>query len=392
MDLPVKNHNDIFSKIKQIIGRNIYVNLLALNIEKSLFLFSLSQIIIEGLFMNYLVTGGSGFIGSHLVEHLLKNGHSVISIDNFDDFYDYKIKIVNTLESVGRPPEFEFRNKDFDIQKLIFSTSTSNFQLYYQDIRDKRGLESIFRKHKIDLVIHLAALAGVRPSIERPLDYEEVNVRGTMNLWEICRGQKINKFICASSSSVYGNNVKIPFSETDLVDHPISPYAATKKSVEIIGHTYHHLYGIDMIQLRFFTVYGPRQRPDLAIHKFTKKIFSKDEIPFYGDGFTARDYTYISDIIEGIQKSIIYIENNNEVYEIINLGENEVITLNEMVETIEAELQIPARRNYLPIQPGDVKKTNADIQKATTLIGYQPATNFQNGIKKFVEWFLRKST
>ena len=342
--------------------------------------------------MNYLVTGGSGFIGSHLVEHLLKNGHSVINIDNFDDFYDYKIKIKNTLESVGKTLEFSFHEKQLDIQKLIFETSIKDYQLYYQDIRNKEGLEKIFQKHKIDVVIHLAALAGVRPSIERPQDYESVNIKGTMNLWELCRDFKIKKFINASSSSVYGNNEKIPFSEDDSVDHPISPYAATKKCIEVLGHVYHHLYGIDMIHLRFFTVYGPRQRPDLAIHKFTKLISENKEIPFYGNGSTARDSTFIDDIIEGIHKSITHIESQNQVYEIINLGESQVINLNEMVETIENELEKKSIKKNLPLQPGDVEKTNANIQKAKTLIGYQPRTHFQNGIKKFVEWFLRNGS
>ena len=342
--------------------------------------------------MNYLVTGGSGFIGSHLVEHLLKNGHSVINIDNFDDFYDYQIKIKNTLESVGKTFEFSFHEKELDIQKLIFETSSKKYQLYYQDIRDKEGLQTIFQKHKIDLIIHLAALAGVRPSIERPLEYEEVNIKGTMNLWELCKDFEVKKFINASSSSVYGNNEKTPFSEDDSVDQPISPYAATKKCGEILGHVYHHLYGVDMIHLRFFTVYGPRQRPDLAIHKFTKLISSKQEIPFYGDGSTARDYTFIDDIIEGIHKSICYIETKDKVYEIINLGENEVINLNEMVMIIENELEKKSVKKNLPLQAGDVQKTNANIHKAKTLIGYQPRTHFQNGIKKFVEWFLRNGS
>ena len=342
--------------------------------------------------MRYLVTGGSGFIGSHLVEHLLKNRHSVINIDNFDDFYDYKIKIRNTLESVGKSFEFSFHNKEHDIQKLIFETSTKHYQIYYQDIRDKEGLEKIFAKHKIDGVIHLAALAGVRPSIEKPLEYEEVNVKGTMNLWELCKEFKIKKIICASSSSIYGNNIKIPFSETDNVDRPISPYAATKKCTEILGHVYHHLYGINMIHLRFFTVYGPRQRPDLAIHKFSKHISENRIVPFYGDGSTSRDYTYIDDIIDGIMKSIHYLEKNNEVYEIINLGENEVITLEEMLAAIEENLEKKAQKKLLPIQAGDVHKTNADITKAKTLIGYHPTTRFQNGIKKFVEWFLRNGS
>ncbi len=343
--------------------------------------------------MTYLVTGGSGFIGSHLVEALLKNGHSVINVDNFDNFYDYKIKVANTFDSLGLENEksqFQFQNKEADIQKLATETLTDNYKLYYQDIRDKEGLKKIFENHSIDLVIHLAALAGVRPSIERPLEYEEVNIKGTMHLWELCKEFEVKKFVCASSSSVYGNNEKIPFSETDNVDKPISPYAATKKCGEIMGHVYHHLYGIDMIQLRFFTVYGPRQRPDLAIHKFSKIISGNQEVPFYGDGRTARDYTFIDDIIDGILKSVQYLENHDHVYEIINLGESEVINLNEMVTTIETELNQKAVLKKLPMQPGDVQKTNADISKAKSLIGYKPTTHFQNGIKKFVEWFLKK--
>jgi UDP-glucuronate 4-epimerase len=340
--------------------------------------------------MVYLITGGSGFIGSHLIERLLRNGHSVINIDNFDDFYSYQVKIKNTLESIGKISDFEFSEKETDIQHLASLSRSDQYSLYWQDIRDKNGLENIFKNHHIDMVIHLAALAGVRPSIERPLEYEEVNVRGTMNLWELCKEFNIKKFICASSSSVYGNNEKIPFSETDNVDNPISPYAATKKSGEVIGHVYHSLYHIDMIQLRFFTVYGPRQRPDLAIHKFAKLISEDQAIPFYGDGSTARDYTYIDDIIDGITKSILYLETHSGVYEILNLGENQVITLSEMVNTIEKALGKTANKKILPMQPGDVTKTNADITKAMALIGYKPATDFQNGIKKFVEWFLRK--
>jgi len=339
--------------------------------------------------MNYLVTGGSGFIGSHLIEQLLKNGHSVINIDNFDDFYDYKIKIRNTLESIGNYSDFEFSDKTSDLAHLSSITQSSNYKLYTEDIRDKNTLKKIFENHPIDLIIHLAALAGVRPSIERPLEYEEVNIKGTMNLWELCKEFNIRKFINASSSSVYGNNDKIPFAETDNVDRPISPYAATKRCVEVLGHVYHNLYNIDSIHLRFFTVYGPRQRPDLAIYKFTKLITEEKEVPFYGDGNTSRDYTYINDIIDGIIKSIIYLENNSDLYEIINLGESEVVSLNEMLSSLEATLKKSAIKKNLPMQPGDVLKTNADITKARTLIGYKPATNFQNGIKKFVEWFLR---
>lgn len=284
--------------------------------------------------MNYLITGGSGFIGSHLAENLLKSGHTVINIDNFDDFYDYSIKIKNTLESVGLPIDFQLSNKNEDIHKLIEVTKSEKYQLYYQDITNKEALLEIFSQHKIDMVIHLAALAGVRPSIERPLDYEKVNILGALQLWEMCRDFKVGKFICASSSSVYGNNEKTPFAETDNVDRPISPYAATKKSVEVLGHVYHHLYGIDMIQLRFFTVYGPRQRPDLAIHKFTRLMLEEKAIPFFGDGNTARDYTFVDDIIDGVVKAAQYLKQHSNVYEIINLGESEVITLNQMLETI----------------------------------------------------------
>lgn len=340
--------------------------------------------------MTYLITGGSGFIGSHLVERLLKNGHSVINIDNFDDFYAYPIKVKNSLESVGKSTAFEYINKDSDLQNLAAQIKSDKYSLYVQDIRDKEGLKNIFAIHTIDFVIHLAALAGVRPSIERPLEYQEVNIRGTMNLWELCAEFGVKKCICASSSSVYGNNTKIPFAETDPVDHPISPYAATKRSGEILGHVYHHLYHIDMIQLRFFTVYGPRQRPDLAIHKFTKLISENQEIPFYGDGTTARDYTYIDDIIDGILKSADYLQSHSHIYEIINLGESEIIPLTEMLSAIEQALNKKAIKKLLPLQPGDVQQTNADITKAKNLIGYKPTTNFQNGIKKFVEWFLRK--
>ena len=342
--------------------------------------------------MNYLVTGGSGFIGSHLVERLLREGHSVINVDNFDNFYDYQIKVQNTLESVGDDSCFDFDHKLTDIAKLIDRTKSEQYRLYYQDIRDKDGLEKIFQAHSFDMVIHLAALAGVRPSIEKPLEYEEVNIRGTMNLWELCKYFGINKFVCASSSSVYGNNEKAPFAETDFVDEPISPYAATKKCGEILGHVYHSLYKIDIIQLRFFTVYGPRQRPDLAIHKFAELLYLNEKIPFYGDGTTARDYTFIDDIIDGVAKSISYLHNHEGVYEILNLGESDVITLQEMVSVLSEELNINPVLHRLPMQAGDVLRTNADILKAKTLISYQPKTKFQNGIKIFVEWFLRKKT
>ena len=340
--------------------------------------------------MNYLVTGGSGFIGSHLVEKLLESGHSVINVDNFDDFYDHQIKIKNTLESLKLSVDFPFENKADDLLHLQKITQSPNYQLHTCDLRNLADLKAVFETHKIDMVIHLAALAGVRPSIERPLDYVDVNITGSMHLWELCREFEVKKFVCASSSSVYGNQERVPFAEDDVVDFPISPYAATKKCGEILSHVYHHLYDLDIIQLRFFTVYGPRQRPDLAIHKFTKLIGNQQEIPFFGDGSTARDYTYIDDILDGILKSVQYLEENTKVYEIINLGESEVVKLGEMIACIEESLGQKAQIKKLPMQPGDVQKTNAKIDKARSLIGYNPKIKFQNGINRFVEWFLNK--
>jgi len=313
----------------------------------------------------YLVTGGAGFIGSHLCDYLLNEGHRVVVVDNFNDYYDVKIKERNIEENL----------------------KNSKYKLYRGDIRDFDFLKKIFEEENVEMVINLAAMAGVRPSLENPLLYEEVNVKGLMNLLELCKTHGINKFIQASSSSVYGNNKDAPFKETAVVDYAISPYAATKKSGEVMGHVYHHLYSIDMIQLRFFTVYGPRQRPDLAIHKFTRMITAGEAIPFYGDGTTQRDYTYIDDIIDGVVKSIKYLENNKKVYEIFNLGESHTISLNEMVGTIEAGLGIEAKIDRQPMQPGDVKKTYADITKAKEILGYNPKTQFKDGIKKFLSWY-----
>ncbi len=313
----------------------------------------------------YLVTGGAGFIGSHLCDYLLSQGHSVVIIDNFNDYYDISIKERNVEGNLKNPA----------------------YKLYRGDIRDLELLKTVFDENEIDMVINLAAMAGVRPSLENPLIYEEVNVKGLMNLLETCKNKGINKFIQASSSSVYGNNKEVPFKESAVVDFAISPYAATKKSGEVMGHVYHHLYNIDMIQLRFFTVYGPRQRPDLAIHKFTKMITAGESIPFYGDGTTKRDYTYIDDIIDGIVKSIRYLEKNENVYEIFNLGESNTVSLKEMVSTIEEELGIEANIDRQPMQPGDVEVTYADISKAKELLGYDPRTDFKDGIKNFVEWY-----
>lgn len=332
----------------------------------------------------YLITGAAGFIGSNLVKKLLKNGNRVINIDNFNEYYDTSIKIDNVLHSVGvstNCPDFE---------NLKNCVDSKTYSLKIIDIRDLIELKKIFRNHTIDAVIHLAAAAGVRPSIEDPMFYQDVNVKGTMNILECCREFGITKFVMASSSSVYGNNKKVPFSESDVVDFAISPYAATKKSCEVIGHSYHHLFNIDMAILRFFTVYGPGQRPDLAIHKFTKMIEEGSSIPFYGDGESKRDYTYIDDIVYGIIKTIDFVENNNNVYEIFNLGESETISLSKMVKTIEEALGKKANINKLPMQPGDVNITFANVDKAKKMLGYNPTMEFNEGIKRFVAWYRRK--
>ena len=332
----------------------------------------------------YLVTGAAGFIGSHLVTKLLSEGNKVINVDNFNNYYDVNTKISNVLESVGIEKD---DNLKLDNLKEKIQENTDKYILEIVDIRDMNEMSRIFEQNKIDVVVHLAAMAGVRPSIQDPLLYEEVNVRGTMNILELMKKNNIKKFVCESSSSVYGNNEKVPFSEEDNVDRAISPYAATKKTCEIIAHTYFYLYNINTIMLRFFTVYGPRQRPDLAIHKFTKMISAGEKIPFYGDGTTQRDYTYIEDIIDGVTKSIKYVEENKNVYEIINLGESETISLKRMVETIEKELKIKANLDIQPMQDGDVNRTYADISKAKEILKYKPETKFDDGIKKFVNWY-----
>jgi UDP-glucuronate 4-epimerase len=312
-----------------------------------------------------LVTGGAGFIGSHVIDHILASGHSVINIDNFNDFYDKSIKESNILGHL----------KFIDKYKLI-----------REDISNKQFLFNALKKFKIDAIIHLAARAGVRPSIENPNQYFIDNVIGTQNILDYAKDNNIKNLVMASSSSVYGNNKKTPFSETDAVDNPISPYAATKKSNELQAYTYHHLFGLKIIMLRFFTVYGPRQRPDLAIHKFMKLIMQGKPIPFYGDGSTARDYTYIDDIVQGILSSLNYLETHSLVYEIINLGNNNPVNLNEMVKTIEKILNQKTTLYKLPIQQGDVDITFADISKAERILDYKVQTPFKTGIKKFYEW------
>jgi len=314
--------------------------------------------------MKVFLTGVAGFIGSHLAERLLRQGCEVIGIDNFDDFYDPKIKRDN-------------------IQKCL---KNNNFKLIEADIRDTAAMDKAVSAD-IDIIVHLAAKAGVRPSIEQPLLYADVNINGTMVLLEAAKNNNIKKFIFASSSSVYGNNKKVPFSEDDNVDFPISPYAATKKACELICHTYHKLYEINMTCLRFFTVYGPRQRPDLAIHKFAKLIERDKEIPVFGDGSMSRDFTYIDDIIDGTVAAMEKCDGFN----IYNLGESEPIVLNDLITYIEQALGKKAIRQSLPLQPGDVERTYADITKAKKELGYNPSTNIEQGLGKFVNW-LRNSS
>lgn len=315
-----------------------------------------------------LITGAAGFIGSHLTEKLLASGEEILGLDNLCDFYDRKLKKHN-LEII----------KNIDPE--------NNFSFAEVDIRNSEKLKRIFGKYSIDTIIHLAAMAGVRPSIEDPILYQEVNVRGTQNLLECAKEFEIKKFIFASSSSVYGNNKKTPFAETDNVDHPISPYAATKKAGELLCYTYHDLYEIDIICLRFFTVYGPRQRPDLAIHKFARIMQKRKPIPFYGDGSTARDYTFIDDIVDGLKKSLKWLRDNANVYEIINLGNNKPVKLSRLVEVVSEHFEHDIQINRLPIPKGDVIITFADISKATNLFEYDPKTSIEAGLDEFFKWF-----
>ena len=314
--------------------------------------------------MKALITGAAGFIGSHLSERLLDDGWMVVGLDNFDDFYDPQIKRRNINDCV----------KD------------KNFQLIEADIRDGAAMDKTVG-NDIEIIVHLAAKAGVRPSIAQPLLYADVNVNGTMVLLEAAKKHRVGRFIFGSSSSVYGNNEKVPFSEDDNVDFPISPYAATKKAGELVCHTYHHLYGIHIICLRFFTAYGPRQRPDLAIHKFAKLIEQDKPIPVYGDGTMMRDFTYIDDIIDGTVAAMDKCEGFN----IYNLGESQPITVNDLITEIENALGKKAVREYLPPQPGDVERTYADISKAVRELEYNPSTNIQTGLANFTTW-LRKNT
>lgn len=312
----------------------------------------------------YLITGGAGFIGSSLADSLLAKNHRVIALDNFNNYYDPKLKRENIAAHLHNPL----------------------YKIYEADICDAKAMEAIFSENHIDYIVHLAARAGVRPSLEDPIGYAMSNVIGTNIILEQARKHGIKKIVLASSSSVYGINKKVPFSELDNVDKAISPYAASKKENEVLAHVYHTIYDLDIILLRFFTVYGPRQRPDLAINKFVSALEQDKPIDLYGDGNTYRDYTFITDIVSGIESSLAYLDNHEKVYEIINLGSNNPIKLKNMIETIEHVMNKKAKINHLPMQPGDVEGTYADINKAKKLLDYKPNISFEDGIREFIKW------
>ena len=320
--------------------------------------------------MRILVTGAAGFIGSHLCERLIERGDEVVGLDNFDPFYD---------------PEVKRRN-------LAALLDHSRFRLIEEDIRQAEDVEAALGGiGAIDVVVHLAARAGVRPSIEEPVLYSQVNLDGTTAMLELARRRDIKRFVFGSSSSVYGNNQKVPFSEQDPVERPISPYAATKRAGELLCHTYHHLYDLSVVCLRFFTVYGPRQRPDLAIHKFARLLAEGQPIPMYGDESTRRDYTYVDDILQGVEGAIEYTRRNEPVYEVINLGESDTTTLSRLIDLIARAMGVVPNIERLPLQAGGVQQTYADISRARQLLGYAPQTKIEDGIPRFVEWYQMQS-
>lgn len=313
--------------------------------------------------MSILVTGCAGFIGSHFVDRMLAQGEQVIGIDSFDAFYHRDIKEANLLSAMDH----------------------HGFRLVEGDIRDQSRLASL--PETIDGIVHLAARAGVRPSIAHPVVYTDVNLMGTALLLEFARERGVPSFVFASSSSVYGNNEKVPFSEDDSVDHPISPYAATKKAGELLCHAQTRLHGTSCICLRFFTAYGPRQRPDLAIRKFSRLLLEGEELPRYGDGGSARAYTFIDDIVDGVSSAPDFSRGSQGRYEVINLGESRTITLSEMICAVGDSFGREPRVRVLPMQPGDVERTFADVSKAHDLLGYRPSTEFMDGMKTFASWY-----
>ncbi|HLG14393.1 MAG TPA: GDP-mannose 4,6-dehydratase [Blastocatellia bacterium] len=313
--------------------------------------------------MNLLITGGAGFIGSHLVDRVLADSRARVTVvDDFNDFYDPAIKRANVSPHLAR----------------------EDFELVEADICDSRAMDRLFERERFDVVVHLAARAGVRPSLVLPLEYARTNVLGTYSLLEGARRHAVKQFIFGSSSSVYGIGARVPFSEDAALVHPISPYAATKIAAESACRVYSHLYGIRVVCLRFFTVYGARQRPDLAIHKFARLIAEGKPLPLYGDGTTRRDYTYIDDIMAGVLAAMSY---EKSAFEIINLGESQTVELRRLVELLENAMGKRAVIDYQSAQPGDVPLTYADVSKARLLLGYNPTTSIEVGIEKFVGWF-----
>ncbi|OGP33859.1 MAG: hypothetical protein A2X88_01960 [Deltaproteobacteria bacterium GWC2_65_14] len=310
---------------------------------------------------SFYITGVAGFIGSHVAERLLRRGDRVHGLDNFDPFYDRSMKEGN-LASLSVFPEFRFTEGD---------------------IRDRAVLAEWGNPGPVDVVIHLAAKAGVRPSLRDPVGYADVNVLGTARLLEWARHRGVPRILFASSSSVYGGNRKVPFAEEDPVDHPVSPYAATKKAGELLCHTFCHLYGMNIVSLRFFTVYGPRQRPEMAIHAFTRSLFEGRELPMFGDGGSRRDYTYIDDVVDGVLGAL----SAPPGYRVYNLGESSTISLDDLVALLERSTGIRATRKYLPPEPGDVPVTFADISRARAEIGYAPKVPVEEGVRRFVEWY-----
>ena len=308
-----------------------------------------------------LVTGGAGFIGSHLCERLVREGQEVICLDVFDSFYSKQAKLRN----------------------IASMKEAEAFHLYEGDIRDPALLEDLFGHHAVDAVVHLAAKAGVRPSLEVPRLYTDVNVTGTATLLEHARLFKVKRFVFGSSSSVYGNSDEVPLPETASTNQPVSPYAASKRAGELLAYTYHHLYGMDVACLRFFTVYGPRQRPEMAIHKFTRLIDQGEGVSLFGDGSSSRDYTYVDDIVSGILASL----DRARGYQVFNLGRSEVVRLKELVAHIEAALGKQAKMVYQSEQPGDVRRTCADLTHSRRTLGYEPRIGIQEGIRRFVEWY-----
>lgn len=320
--------------------------------------------------MKILLTGCAGFIGSHTTEKLLSNGHEVIGLDNFSSFY----------------------SKDIKEDNLKAFNNHENFEFIEVDIRNKEKLYDALNK-KVDLVVHLAAKAGVRPSINDPEAYIDVNLKGTQHILQWMKDFGVKKMFFASSSSVYGNNdTGGALSEEKYDVKPISPYAFTKRAAELMNHSYHHLYNMDIINARFFTVFGPRQRPDLAIHKFVKKIANGEPIEMYGDGTTARDYTYVSDTVNGIIEGINYLTNNQNVFETINLGNQHPVSLKTMIDVIYQKMNLSPNVIQQEMQDGDVNITYADITKAQNLLNYQPQVSFENGIENFIQWYKRKNS